>query len=515
LRTLVKLVKEVRTGEANEVRAFNLIKEALEKYGFFIKRNVYTIHGDEIDLLLIHKHVGITLAEIKSYFEPKEFRIWVRELMENRNKFLDYLDTNGLRGKVWVNTAIILPSTSRQEFTNHFPEADFVIYKEDLEDERKLYNKILNLPKALKRFLNISDEDLKTSLKYFFEEYEYRFTISPEGILTLLDDLQYKLIDRQTGIFNGYKLIRGGAGSGKTWVILNALIKNKNYIVNQNKRILLVCFNLRLEEFFRQQISSYGLENHVMVSRIPIDGNFRLKIKNFEKLIKLKDFDYVLCDEVQDFPKGTVRLLIENFKNVALFCDEAQRIYTQSKWTWDEELGSKFSGVEKIFLPYIYRSFTNAFKAGAEILSKDKYIKSVYKDYIDKVLKAEVLNNNGKIILVKNFSDAIDVLKEEKYSKKGILVSSDTDRIKKFLPFDADVDTYLRVKGLEYDSVVLKNFFGFLQFTALKNEELLYTRAYTFLTRSRRKIIVEKPKNITNSKVKEIYEIVEKYAEEV
>ena len=504
----------MRVGKEAEVRTFNLLKNSLAKYGFIIKRNVYTIYGEEIDILIIHRNIGLVFAEVKSYFNPNDIKHWIGKLMQKRYRFLDYLDNNGLRQKVWVSAVLILPLTSRNEFLKHYPESSIVICKEDLENEESLYNKILNLPRETKRLLNLSEEDLNTSLKYFFEEYKERISISSDNILTLLDDLQYRLIDTKLGIFNGYKLIRGGAGSGKTWVILNALRKNRDFILTQDKKILLLCFNIRLEEFFRKKIQSYKLENNVTVSRVPIDANFRLKIRSFRELLSQKDFDYIFCDEVQDFPKGSVRILTENFGNVALFCDEAQRIYTQSKWTWEEELGGKFSAVEEIFLPYIYRSFTNSFKAGAEILKNDKYLREKYKEYIEKILNSEVLNNNGKIIFVDNFSDAVEILKEDGNSKKGILVNIDANRLKQTLSIDADIDTYLRVKGLEYDTVVLKNFSGFLEFTASKNPELLYTRAYTFLTRSRRKVIVERPKKITDPKVKAIFEIIEKYAEQ-
>jgi len=77
-----------------------------------------------------------------------------------------------------------------------------------------------------------------------------------------------------------------------------------------------------------------------------------------------------------------------------------------------------------------------------------------------------------------------------------------------------DVKSYLRVKGLEYDIIVLKDFWEFLDYYR-NNFSYIYRMAYTVITRSKFGVFIPYP-NVNSSYFKEdienIYKIILKHS---
>ena len=508
----------MKIGEVMEALTFGKLKRVLGDLGFGIWRKVYIpTSGQEVDLLIFNPHLGVWLLSVKSYFDKEQLRDWIIEIHEARDSFLDYLKRLNLRGKVWAGALLVFPRTSRKKYTEAFglPEEHdhvLILFKEDLDDVESLRRKLLNRMKK-----GILAENLNwDSVLGFFGIVPKKLSLNPQRYICFLDDVQADVINRLHSIGIGHKLIRGGAGTGKTWLILKILERIEESI-KTNLRVLLMCFNRNLQSFFKEEVKKLKLKNlNVDIERIPLrsGSGFPLAKQKLSQILE-RGYDIVFCDEVQDYHKEAVETILENNDNVALFCDDAQRIYVQSKWTW-EEIKEKFLP-ECITLTAVYRSPDRVFRAGVKILEMDERFKKEYGEYINNVLSSSnSVNNWGKFFIVKKIHKELikEIMDDYKVNTSALLFPHWEDA-ERDLPVTFS-DTYLRSKGLEFDAVFLKNFWDFLEkWTLKKTPEFLYTRAYTSITRGRFLVVVEEPSQDYSPEVMRIYEVVKKEAEEL
>lgn len=126
-----------------------------------------------------------------------------------------------------------------------------------------------------------------------------------------LDDEQYKIRILRPDNY----LIEGCAGSGKT---ILALHKAKEIQDSGVGTYLVVIYTLTLKTFIEDGISSLGLDS----DRVCI----------YDRLDKLghSDADYIIVDEVQDFPQDKLEKLISMAnKHFIFFGDDVQQLYAR------------------------------------------------------------------------------------------------------------------------------------------------------------------------------------------
>ena len=505
----------MKRGKEAEKSTFKKLKSSLEELGFGIERNVrLSTTGQEVDILLYHRDLGVWLVSVKSYIEKRKVSRWLEEIHRARDEFLDYLNDIGLRGKVWAGALLALPETSRNEYVKVFelPEEHdhvLILFREDFRDVDRLKRKFLN---RLNREAGLGRINWNSVLG-FFSLVPRRIDINPQKYICFLDDVQMKTVEALGGIGFGHKLIRGGAGTGKTWLILRSLKEIEDRIKRKLK-VLIICFNQNLYDFLTEEVKKLSLEKlGVDVERLPIKGGKQYPLAK-EKLKEILDrkYDLILCDEVQDFHRKAVEEILDACGNVALFCDDAQRIYVQSRWTW-KEIEEAFP-LQCINLTTVYRSPTQTFRAGVKIIQMDKRLKESYGEYIDNVLgSSSAINTWGRFLFVKSISwDLMEEIADEHSERSSALLFPHWGYMEGEFPVNF-ADKYLRSKGLEFDIVLLKDFWKFLDWTLRTTPEFLYTRAYTFITRGRFLVVLEEPAKRYSPEVMKIYELIREEAE--
>lgn len=512
---------KMKMGKRVEETISEKLRQILEGLGFGVERNVrLSTTGQEVDILLYHKNLGVWLVSVKSYMKKKKISMWLNEIHRARDEFLDYLNDIGLRKKVWVGALLALPRTSKAEYVKAFEVPEeydnvLILFKEDFGDVDRLKRKFLN---RISKEAGLGRVNWNSVLG-FFGLVPKRMDINPQKYVCFLDDVQAEIVNALGGIGFGYKVVRGGAGTGKTWLILKSLKEVEGRIKGKLKA-LIMCFNQNLYEFFKKETEKLSLKRlSVDVERLPIrSGNEFPLAKDRLKQILDREYDLIFCDEVQDFHKEAVEEILNACDNVALFCDDAQRIYIQSRWGW-EEIEEKYP-LSYINLVRVYRSPARAFRAGARIIMMDERLKENYGDYIRNVISSpKTLNTYGKLVLVDRIDDNLVESIASRYPEYTLAVLIPSWRNfeyyfeNKKLPVSFS-DTYLRSKGLEFDVVFLKDFWDFLESGTLKRTpEFLYTRAYTFLTRGRFLVVLEEPAKEYSPEIVKIYEVIRKEAE--
>lgn len=178
------------------------------------------------------------------------------------------------------------------------------------------------------------------------------FTLHIPDIISIMDRNQEQLA-RSMGA--GHRVIHGVAGSGKTLILLHRCIELANNIEN-NKPILVVCYNITLARKLKAQLSQHTLRLPVEITHFhswchqqlkvhhclpPQSTNFIELMENaltaaFEEgVIKPEQYSAVMIDEGHDFKPEWLRILArmpDNKDNALLFLyDDAQSIYQKKK----------------------------------------------------------------------------------------------------------------------------------------------------------------------------------------
>lgn len=490
-------------------------------FGSYLNADLAIIHG--IFGIILCEIKGINLKDIKSIKDGKiEFRNrkikkdpW-RQVDKYKNMLIKALDE-----EYYVTAKVILPYIESSDFRNY--DENFyntiknnTIFKDELNngDISKLFLsgdiklKTLNRKDIIKITgtlgFKIEDEIISNNHLYKLS--------TPDGIYYYDEKIISILRDYSGGI----KIIKGMAGTGKTIILLSFIDLKKDELRKKSKHAAIICFNEPLYLYLEEMIQSLGVSDIVILRRFVTNNR-----KNHEALMKdlcENNIEYILIDEFQDIPIDLARSIIGNCNNVLVFVDETQKIYKEEGVkNWKDILGDKFKPNQFSYLRIVYRNPSNIFDAGKSILLYDREIRN-YLNVNEKIIgNSFPISEIGGMALYeqdKEFEKLIEdicVLNDSLINKLkiGILVNGGKDeekkekaklnKILKHKNIDIDVKSYLRAKGLEYDIVILKDFWKFLRYYKhIKGYPYIYRMAYVSISRAKFGLFIpipEKPLN--------------------
>lgn len=530
----------------------------------------------EIDLLLLHPTLGIFVVEVKNWdsLELIKKHSPYDQANKYRNLILSILKENFGDCPIPINVEmrVIFPSISKSDaeefFSRHPYDAtmrSLTFFKEDLQNKesfgRFFKSTSINVPNK-KDFLKI------TSLFVSAKDSK-----SNQIIPIITKDEVVFFDHKQLGIMNGYKdgfrIIRGVAGTGKTIILTNFVAQQLKK--DSSERFLILCFNNNLENaiktsfgenydskqikiisimaFLREisfDFSKVGIkaQSTKEIQATPISKQyeifesdealkeFRLKLQNY---LKRNPVDYMLCDETQDMPEGFMRILYEEIKDCIFFIDEAQRFYSYSM----ENIAQVFHHpkFEKISmqgrvknLKNVYRTPSNIAVCAFKILNKDKKLNEYYKKsfYLKSNFTSDIncVLETGEI-KAQNFNykendNLKNLLKNLPNNESNILLTFSNKNIEELKSIldsigrkDIKIMTIQGIKGLEAQNVVVHGFVDFLNITQKYEADLLYRKTYVLLTRARENIYLDFSGKGFSDEVNEILKIIQEDSKQV
>lgn len=571
MKSILGLFSKIAKGNQGEALVLESITRLLKNTAnnednFFIIPKVQIEDGTiskEIDMVLLHRVYGLFIIEVKNWgkLEITQENDPFSQVKEYRNLLLSKIKDEF--GKVAVNVEfrIIFPKLTHTDAKKFFLEnknlsayKQHSFFKEDLQSKenfKRFFNSSSQLIPNKKDFLKVASllvnkERLKNS------EDKVIPIISNDEILYF----DHKQLTVLNGYTDGFRIIRGVAGTGKT-IILSHFINNK---VNNGEveKFLILCFNKRLVDninsIFEDSPHKSSINIHSLfafLTLIKFDyekcgmtslTTFEEKYEKFESDIALEEFslklqeflktnpiDYFICDETQDMPAGFMRIIYEQIKDCIFFIDEAQKFYSYSMNNISDVFHHK--KFEKLSmqgrvknLKNVYRTPSNIAKCAFEILSNDENINQYYKKSY--YLKDSFLNDinfileDGKIFLDNwnNFDDLKVVL--EKLSEDTIVLAYTNAQVEYITKIvnSMNKQDFIKVmaiqsvKGLEAKNVIIVNFDRFLS-TCLKSErDIFYRKLYVVLTRASNQLFISIDEaNLQDETSKKIVEILKKY----
>lgn len=571
MKSILGLFSKISKGNQGEALVLESITRLLKNTSnnednFFIIPKVQIEDGTiskEIDMVLLHRVYGLFIIEVKNWekLEITQENDPFSQVKEYRNLLLSKIKDEF--GKVAVNVEfrVIFPKLTHDDARKFFLEnknlsayKQHSFFKEDLQSKenfKRFFNSSSQLIPNKKDFLKVASllvnkERLKNS------EDKVIPIISNDEILYF----DHKQLTVLNGYTDGFRIIRGVAGTGKT-IILSHFINNK---VNNGEveKFLILCFNKRLVDNINsifedsQHKSSINIHSlFAFLTLIKFDyekcgmtslTTFEEKYEKFESDMALEEFslklqeflktnpiDYFICDETQDMPAGFIRIIYEQIKDCIFFIDEAQKFYSYSMNNISDVFHHK--KFEKLSmqgrvknLKNVYRTPSNIAKCAFEILSNDENINQYYKKSY--YLKDSFLNDinfileDGKIFLDNwnNFDDLKVVL--EKLSEDTIVLAYTNAQVEYITKIvnSMNKQDFIKVmaiqsvKGLEAKNVIIVNFDRFLS-TCLKSErDIFYRKLYVVLTRASNQLFISIDEaNLQDETSKKIVEILKKY----
>ncbi|WP_457644723.1 hypothetical protein [Persephonella sp.] len=494
------------------------------------------------DFAFIHGNFGIILCEVKGIRRKDLFKITSiengkirfesgEEIEDPWEQVIGYrnLLTSNTNNKYYISAKVILPYITSVEFKKIFPDLyslykDDTIFKEDLEK-----NNLEKLFTGIPTYVSLNKEDIRylcSSIGVKLDEDKindisvYKLT-TPKGIYYY--DKKVLSILKEYG--GGLKIIRGLAGTGKTVILIQFLLQKAPELRNKHKKAVILCFNKPLYEYISSIIKEFHMSDIIEVKRI----NKNAPPENQNLLFSKKKFKYILIDEFQDFPTNIGKYIVMNHANILIFVDETQKIYDEGFDKWSNVLGEKFKpGLLNNYLKIVYRNPAQIYKCSKELLSNDRGLRGYYK--VQEVIKnSQSINEIGGLAFYDDLETLLSIIKNKLNDKKypfnvGIFIneSENKEQIYKkeilnlMSGINFDVKSYLRVKGLEYDIIVLKDFWEFLDYYR-NNFSYIYRMAYTIITRSKFGVFIPYPSSsyIQNRDIENIYDIIRKHSNDL
>lgn len=152
-----------------------------------------------------------------------------------------------------------------------------------------------------------------------------------------LDIEQRDFLDKLIKSSNNH-WIQGFPGSGKTIMLLYSAIRIRE--TNSNAKILFVEFTHSLIKMLRAALQESHLDDIDVITYYDFVGHSYSE-----------QFDYILCDEVQDMPKVVLETIVKRSKRVVVAGDVNQSIYERDP-QWGEET-CKPSEITEVLKPEI------------------------------------------------------------------------------------------------------------------------------------------------------------------
>lgn len=392
------------------------------------------------DILWFYPRGGILIVEVKAWdryfieqmkvvnnrliYKHKSFENPVSEANRFKESLMNYIK--------WKKRVRYLPLPI--EYVIYFPKLSRKEYRELKNDDFKaLVSEECCIFKNDKKVA----EKLITRLRLHHTELNGKELLSLRGILfpglriakvdfglkeeeiPLMDIYQEGLLYKYS---EGYRILRGTAGSGKTVVLIGKAIQEK--FVNRNKRVLFITYANSLASEIRngikrilevEEISDVSLDDFEITTIDSLIFNIFRKIngrhesnnesnipkvrkrlaelllKNPEVIPEDDKYDVILCDESQDFTHETfviIKALSKKNSLIVFGVDETQRIYDGTDWKW-VDVGFNASGRVDI-LKKSYRNPGKILRLAIEFLQQDRQLMKELKELDAVVVNEEV-----------------------------------------------------------------------------------------------------------------------------
>jgi|GEM_PF-5713537 len=466
------------------------------------------------DVVLLHPKVGITLIKIKEWNADFLKRvIWASDgsMIVNGHRFKNPIDEMGE-----------LVSTLALTFRYRYPINTFVYFPNITKGEfGQLYNVQGKLRDVLLKWdTEVKEKILKAGGKEQFEDLpeeefqELRATLFPYLKLNDEEVLDLSQEDIIHNFQRGIRILRGLAGTGKTAVLAAKtkyeLLKNRKLIFFTYTKSLLQEFKIRVGE----EINAYTIHDYLSKE------HESYKIYNIDSVVEqihpAEQFDFVIGDEVQDFPAPFFKLLHRLLKpdgKILLGVDETQRVYKWCDWTW-KDVGIDAQGKVTIFKK-IYRNPSMIMRFGLEFLKMDKTLIKTLKELTAVDMFEEnapiAIRKGGNIICISEtvLKRFLDIYKpketfilvpspkdveyyREIFKKKGVKIIYFTQEIDlEQIPEGTYlIATFVSSKGMERKNVVILLNQSRIVINSKKDEHLWRRIIYVAITRAKENIII-------------------------
>lgn len=552
-------------GEADALESISrLLNQSGDEQNYYLipKLSLDNPYGGtlEVDLLLLHPSLGIYAIEVKNYKNLQMLeKDGVKNPFEQAKTYRQILMNNiqNALGKVPINVEfrVVFPSISLSEADKFFRTnqsyqnyQNHAFFKDDLSDKERFgrfFNASVNVVPNKKELLKIAEllspKSTKKSVVPIISKDEVVF-------------FDQKQLSVMSGYTDGFRIIRGVAGTGKTMILVNFILNRLQR--DGAEKFLVLCFNKNLKEniqnCFGDKLSQKNVAIYTLfglLKRINFDfdvikanektpinelyeryetdealAEFRLKLKEH---LKTHPIDYVLVDETQDMPAGFMRIIYEELKDCVFFIDEAQKFYSYTMSSIAEVFHHKkfekinMSGRVKN-LKNVYRTPNAIARMAFEILAMDKDINEYYKRsfYLTNGFLSDVeLVLDGGNVQVGDYESLPELLNLAKDIKEECRILShkkdSVNEINQMLGAQTGLShisaqTAQSVKGLEANTIIIHNFVGFLLAVYHNEKELFYRKAYVLFTRAKSRLIISVPEKLDESLPERIKDVIAK-----
>jgi len=535
------ILQKFLKGDECERKIYNQLLKYLKK----INKNLqiipkYYAPTGEIDILVIDPILGILVLDVKNwkYFASENelkraFNTLKRHndaILEKLKEKFSYIPINTdfklvfcqkppkklLKSK-WVNTMIqnkkIVIADENGDFVKDLFEVNYNLKEDIVIDTKDKFQEILEVL-AITDLQNIKERKKELHNRENSSEDEFgRIYITPYGILHL--DAKFSSI--LSSYRKGLRIIRGLAGTGKTIVLVNLVLRNPK------KRFLFLCFNRRLKDSLEELFKDVEARNIIILSLFELLYKLDPVLKKYQQLdkkwnyirnnkenikIRLNKFlkenqiDVIIVDEAQDFAPEVLRSIFELNSNLVIGIDEGQNIYDYGISDIKEEVFKDVNLQGKVTnLRTIYRTPENIAKTAIQILALDETLHPYYRsEYLERKKRIKYLLPGGRIYKFLRKKEIlysiIDYLNKNKEDYMVLIPSKKF--LKKFdeklglskLPAEK-IATIDSVKGLESDNVIILGFNEYLIQNIKYNLNKIYRRLYTLLTRAKKRVFID------------------------
>ena len=571
MKSVLGLFSKIAKGNQGETLVLESITKLLrnndnKESNFFIIPKVQIEDGNtsrEIDIVLLHPLFGLFIIEVKNWDKLiiTEENNPFEQAKEYKNLLLSKIKDEVGKAVINVEFRVIFPKLTYKDAKEFFLENKHLsAYK-----QQSFFNEDLQTKENFKRFFNSlspilpnKKEFLKIASLLIDKE---KIRKSEDKIIPIISNDEILYFDhKQLSVLNGYtdgfRIIRGVAGTGKT-IILSHFVNNK---VNNGEveKFLILCFNKRLVENINTIFNSNPHKNSINIHSLFAFLNLikfdyeKCKIKNetsfeekyrifetdvaleefsskFKEYLKINPIDYFICDETQDMPAGFMRIIYEQIKDCIFFIDEAQKFYSYSmndiSNIFHHKRFEKLSMQGRVKnLKNVYRTPSNIAKCAFEILSNDDKLNQYYKKSY--YLKDSFLNDinfvleDGKIF-IDNWND-LENLKNilEKQIQETIVLTPFKSQIEIIESLIKSINkqdfikvmTIQSVKGLEAKNVLIMNFDSYLSKCIDAEKDIFYRKLYVILTRAQNEVYISIDENKIKDEIsKKVFDILKKY----
>ena len=328
--------------------------------------------------------------------------------------------------------------------------------------------------------------------------------------------------------FNGYYLLSGVPGSGKTIVIVGRAIKYLRF--NPEWSVIVITYTNALVNTIKKALADKKQEleqQNINIDRIRVSTFHSFayaRTKNIsddyyengipEDIMQRVSprYDAICIDEYQDFHSDWIKFCIKAIKpkdnnkgkevvNLFLAGDKLQSIYARPEISWKHETGLNISG-RSHFLKISYRASHNLLKMGLQVLESNSSLKKeVLKFYEDRDTIEGHYESKDDSLFAFTYKDVADCIgkllssgflpgdilvianqwwQAEKFHKEILHIDSHLAQNKQLDNNKVNIITYHSAKGIENKIAVL------LDVDLIDDRKILYVG----ITRASQKVIL-------------------------